>query len=356
VNTVMTRTVLRAGLSGGGTLLVSFGGDVVIMSQPQIDIPTKSLLAFAAAYSLGCAGTILSSLVLYGMLSLRKIHSRPSTGERSVIFHLLVNAIATAIGMAILTFFISPLLGIKFSWALWLSYLIYGLSISSGFHAMFSYALITSQLHELRAKASEATLLTLESQLQPHFLFNAFNSLAELIATAPTQAEMMALKLSSFYRQILLTSTHNLHSLADELAICHSFLDIERIRLGKRLQYSFKVPESRLQLPCLVLQTLIENAIKHGITKAMDGGTIEVRLLPHEAGWWRLEVRNTGAPLKLPVVHGRGLQNALARLQLNFGEHSRLSLESCADGSTCVRVLLPEAAQAHVDSPKLHPG
>jgi HAMP domain-containing protein len=199
----------------------------------------------------------------------------------------------------------------------------------------------------------EAELNALRSQMSPHFLFNTLNAIATTIGLDPGLAAAMLEKLASLYRLILASTKTVTAPLATELEIVRLYLDLEVLRFGKRLTYEVEAPAeaASVQVPGLVLQTLVENAVKHGIARARQGGsvTVSVTRAPEAAdakARWRVVVRNTGAPLesKSPGaaaspsegggVGGVGLANTAKRLELLYGEAAALRLATAADGAT----------------------
>src|SRR5690606_8738759 len=116
------------------------------------------------------------------------------------------------------------------------------------------------------AKAQvEAELVAMRTQMNPHFLFNALNSIGSMAMFDAEGAVKMLQKMADLYRSILDSTKRKTHSLNDEMRIVQSYLDLEAMRFGNRLTYSFEVPEGvrDIQIPGLVLQTLVENAVKH---------------------------------------------------------------------------------------------
>lgn len=127
--------------------------------------------------------------------------------------------------------------------------------------------------------AREAELQVLRTQINPHFLFNSLNSISALTAIDPAGARHMTIELAQFFRQTLALSERSKITLAEEIALCEHFLSIEKIRFGKKLQVQMQINEDTQTclLPPMILQPLLENAIKHGIRDLVDGGVITVQ-------------------------------------------------------------------------------
>ncbi len=129
---------------------------------------------------------------------------------------------------------------------------------------------------EIHARSSE--LKALRMQIDPHFLFNALNSITALIASDPERARTMTVQLAGFFRASVAAGRQHLVTLREETELLRMYLEIEQVRFGKRLQVNLENPEmlDRLKVPPLILQPLVENAIKHGISHLLDGGTISI--------------------------------------------------------------------------------
>jgi signal transduction histidine kinase len=188
----------------------------------------------------------------------------------------------------------------------------------------------------LRAVTERARFEVLSRQMQPHFLFNALASLKELQVVDPARAEQATQQLADLYRLLLVVSRHPTSRLGDELAVVENYLAIERIRFGDRLAVRFEVEPGlhELRVPSLVLQTLAENAVKHGIAGARAGGEVRIAARGTKEGWVALEVANTGAPYAPRPDHdGQGLANTRARLELMYGSASGFTVTSGPEGT-----------------------
>jgi len=181
---------------------------------------------------------------------------------------------------------------------------------------------------QLEAAVQAAELRALKSQVNPHFLFNCLNNLRSLVAEDPERAREMMLRLSELLRYALEVSRHERVALEQELSVVEAYLELESLQFEDRLHWQFNVtPEaSRAQLPPMVVQQLVENAIKHGISKRPHGGEILVRGSVND-GALLIDVENSG---QLPASPGSGfgLENARQRLRLLSGELARLTLSN----------------------------
>jgi sensor histidine kinase YesM len=190
--------------------------------------------------------------------------------------------------------------------------------------------------------AAEARLRSLESRIHPHFLFNTLNAISSLIAVNPARAEQIVCRLATLLRVSLDASNQPLIPLRQELAMVESYVDIERVRFGDKLRGSVEVPAELLdaQVPPLSVQSLVENAVKHGITPQSGGGEFLVTASA-DAGDLRIEVRDTGPGFDLAAIRaGHGLDNLVERLNALFGEKARLNVFR-RDGNSVVEMVLP---------------
>jgi two-component system, LytTR family, sensor kinase len=197
---------------------------------------------------------------------------------------------------------------------------------------------------ELQTRLIQSRLQALQSQLNPHFLFNALNSIASLLHDHPAKAEKMIESLGGLLRLAINNTDRQLVTLREELHFLDEYLFIQRIRFGERLQVETQVDQAVLdeKVPALILQPLVENAIKHGV-ESHTGPTlirIAARAEPDER-LIRLEISNDG-----PVArdNGRkieervGLSNTRARLEVMFGSRADLELLPCETGGYVTRI------------------
>ena len=193
-----------------------------------------------------------------------------------------------------------------------------------------------------RKLAAEARLRLLEAQIHPHFLFNTLNSISSLIVVNPERAEHIVGHLAALLRASLDTSGEPLIPLQKELAMVESYLDIERARLGDKLRSSIAVPTDleSAKVPPMSVQSLVENAVKYGITPQSDGGEVVV-FAAAENRYLRIEIRDTGPGFDLSAIPARhGLDNLVSRLNALFGAKARLNVLR-RDGHSVVEMVLP---------------
>jgi two-component system, LytTR family, sensor histidine kinase AlgZ len=201
--------------------------------------------------------------------------------------------------------------------------LLFGLALTVNYLGMaFEEARQAEQRQfEFEMQARDAELRALRAQLDPHFLYNCLNSIAALTATDAAGARRMCLLLGDFLRSTLHVGAHASIPLADELALADRFLAIEQVRFGPRLQVERHVETAALaaQVPPLFLQPLFENAVRHGISALLDGGTVRVTAGRRDD---RLAIciENPCDPDQLtPMRQGTGMSNVRQRMVTMFG-------------------------------------
>lgn len=181
----------------------------------------------------------------------------------------------------------------------------------------------------------EAEMAALRAQINPHFLFNALNALNALMPDSAAAARETLVNLAEIFRYAL-EGERQFVSLDDEIRIVDAYLQIERLRLGERLQTRVEV-DSRargLPVPALSIQPLVENAVKHGVSAKPEGGEVQV-VARTEDGWLRVEVKDDGAGFgpDRGAAQGHGLQSVERRLQLGYGEAVEFRIDSGPGGT-----------------------
>ncbi|HEY2685672.1 MAG TPA: histidine kinase [Steroidobacteraceae bacterium] len=188
-----------------------------------------------------------------------------------------------------------------------------------------------------------AELKLLKSQLNPHFLFNALNTVRSLIAENPSRAQVAVTQLANTLRYTLKSRQDELVTLAEELTIVAGYLEIESMRFEDRLRTEIHIADAALavRIPEMLVQTLVENAIKHGIAELPLGGLLRVRAFK-EDDMLILEVENPRPQATTPAATtGVGLSNARDRLQLLFGGRASLDLDLSKPALATARLRIP---------------
>jgi two-component system LytT family sensor kinase len=204
-----------------------------------------------------------------------------------------------------------------------------------------------AKLEEQQRRLMQARLQALTSQINPHFLFNTLNSVSSLIRTNPNQARAMVLKLSNILRR-LLRKHENFSAVRDELSFIEDYLSIEVMRFGDKLHFAKEVDADTLDMPVpsMMLQPLIENCIKHGLSSKVEGGTIRLHSRRVDARL-HLTVEDDGVGIsetKMATLmeQGIGVSNVNERLKVLFGNDYRMKIDSSPGRGTRIEIEIPE--------------
>jgi signal transduction histidine kinase len=202
------------------------------------------------------------------------------------------------------------------------------------------------QASELQRQFSNAQLQALKMQLHPHFLFNALHTISGLVRPDPDAAERMIARLSDFLRISLEDSAVQQVELREELRFLNLYLDIERVRFDERLDVVFDIEPGteHALVPNLILQPLVENSIRHGISQRLSGGRIVISARRPD-GTLVLSVADNGPGVELadlsPRREGVGLSNTRSRLRRMYGDRQQIALVRPAEGGLEVRIVIP---------------
>ena len=196
----------------------------------------------------------------------------------------------------------------------------------------------------LKRQLAEAQLKTMQAQVEPHFLFNTLASVDYLIETDPARASRMQKNLIQYLRSALPQMRQGSSTLGQETALCRSYLEILKMRMDERLQFTISMPAglSSASFPPMMLQTLVENSIKHGLEPKPDGGTLTLSAAVVD-GCVRVAVSDTGLGFGVAGASGGGvgLNNVRERLQALFGSRARLVIEPNSPTGTIATIEVP---------------
>jgi hypothetical protein len=221
------------------------------------------------------------------------------------------------------------------------------LELAASLSTLLAFLIENRRLDERRRRlaveASRAELKALRAQVNPHFLFNALNTVAGLTHSNPELAEQTVERLADVFRYTLSRSENEWSTVNEELLFVRAYLDVEAARFGTRLQAAIDATPSALpaRIPALVLQTLVENAIKHGVARSRDSCRVLIRVSLRDQRLL-LEVLDTGAGPVSSEGPGHGLKNIRERLRGYYGEHAALQLvRDEARGETVASIEVP---------------
>ncbi|HEX5739617.1 MAG TPA: sensor histidine kinase [Hydrogenophaga sp.] len=215
--------------------------------------------------------------------------------------------------------------------------------ISLGF---LGYFYLRGRAESLQRQASEAQLKLLESQLEPHMLFNTLANLRALIGTDPDRAIAMLDQLNRYLRATLSASRHadgeRPHTLNEEFARLQDYLDLMKVRMGNRLQYHLQCPSDLVStpIPPFLLQPLVENALRHGLEPSISGGRVDVTVQTDQ-GRLELQVRDNGVGFAGTHSPGFGISQVQERLKTVFGPRGQMAIKSAPGEGTTIIIHMP---------------
>lgn len=284
-------------LSDYGTmLLLSHGIRLSILKFNWLNIKFGPFIPRAFVLALAA-----SSGVIFCRIGFHKLYAVPFQNELS-----FANVSLNILWVSIIMIF-------------WISiYMVYHLFNKSRVQELTNLQLATSQ--------REIELKNLRNQLNPHFLFNSLNSIRALIDLEPSIAKKSVTTLSKLLRNSLVLGSKPLITLGEEIILVQEYLELEKIRFEERLQIEWNITaEEDMLLPPFILQTQVENALKHGISKLESGGKVivNIELINNSL---ILEVQNSGE-LNFTSNRGIGIENTKRRLQLQYGESANFSIK-----------------------------
>jgi signal transduction histidine kinase len=211
----------------------------------------------------------------------------------------------------------------------------------------------------LAKESAEAQLVALRAQINPHFLFNALNTISALVEEKPREAEGVVERLAAIFRYTLRTGGQPFVPLADEVRLVADYLAIEQVRFGDKLtvEQDWDPALADLPVPAFAVQTLVENAVKHGIERKRGGGTLTLSSAVGEGGLARIRVADTGLGIPAlfgggdgvavperaepPSFYGIGLRNVASRLEQLYSRSDLLRITSAPDAGTTAELLIP---------------
>jgi two-component system, LytTR family, sensor kinase len=271
--------------------------------------------------------TILSTLLYF----LEKLIIKPTMSFTSLLVTKVVSLLAISIAFFGILYFVGPDLD-EFINA---SILSLALAVGRGVILILnevSDSLIRKkdvELSKLKELKAQAEVQSLHARINPHFLYNSLNSIAGLAHSNPEKTEKMALSLSDLYRYTINRNNELMSTVADEVDMVKSYFEIEQIRFGERMSFNIEVDkglESHL-IPKFIMQALIENAIKHGISKIEGHGEISVGIHKIPEGI-TIEVADNGPDFTEGLVGGYGLQSLYDLLKLSYGNNAEVNWQN----------------------------
>jgi sensor histidine kinase YesM len=293
-----------------------------IKKKEWIKLPIRRLALYTVVASLimGAIWALITYPINYSLLGLNELEGLDKFRNENIG---LVNTILTVHFQFSLLMFI---------WCL----LYFGIN--------FFYHFRESEVEKwkLNAMVREAELQALKSQINPHFIFNSLNNIRSLVLEDPEKARSMITNLSGLLRYSIQFSRKEKVKLEDEIEVVKNYLKLESIQYEDRLRYKLEITEEALdfKIPPMIIQILVENAIKHGIAALPEGGEVNIRTHLFEDDLV-VEVINSGRYKTEIAGTGIGLQNASERLRMLFGKLSTLTVENLDDNRVIAKFSVP---------------
>ncbi|MCD6066343.1 MAG: lytS [Bacteroidetes bacterium] len=212
------------------------------------------------------------------------------------------------------------------------------------YHFLINYTQAEMESLRWQANIKEIELNKLKSQLNPHFMFNSMNSIRALVDENPSKAKEAITQLSNILRNTLMMEKNKVIPFQEELSIVNDYLNLEKVRFEERLNFKMNISSAAyaFSVPPLLIQTLVENGIKHGISKLTKGGEILIDASV-ENGLLQIVIKNTGSYDESHVSEtGFGLKNSKDRLQYVFGESADISIRNGENNFVITELRFPK--------------
>lgn len=195
------------------------------------------------------------------------------------------------------------------------------------------------ELTQLKALKTKAELQALHSRINPHFLYNSLNSIVALAHINPSKTEQMALALSDFFRYAINHKDQDMIEVSKEVNIARTYLQIEKVRFGDDLDYSIDVDtlSEKTLIPRFLIQPLIENAVKHGVSVIQEKGIIKLEITKDD-DYLLVKVFDNGPDFPDMPISGYGLQSLYEKLEIIYGESAKISWENQPNKNICIRL------------------
>jgi signal transduction histidine kinase len=329
-----------------------------VFAFPEHESVWSRSTTIAVAVASYCLGLLISHVVRAPMTR----WGWKELGWRSLVPRLLAMALAASVvwkGVEI--FWIHTVLGLPWNTRYSIPLVavmevLYCTIVFSGWLCLYFFYNLFERLNrseierfQLMSSVKEAELRALKSQVNPHFIFNSLNSLRALIDEDPARARMAVTQLANLLRYSLQSGQLETVPFEDELDVVNDYLALEQVRHEERLRLRLDIgPDvSRLPIPPMLLQTLVENAVKYGITARTEGGEIAI-IARNEGGALRIQVTNPGQVGRdaRGASTGVGLHNAAERLRLIFGEKATLRLRPGEPAQVVAEAVIPLAVRS----------
>ena len=217
--------------------------------------------------------------------------------------------------------------------------------LAEGLARLFSTQIELAEVDYNAQLLAKAELKALQAQINPHFLFNALNTIVSMVRIDPDTARKLLINLSTFLRENF-REKDDMIDISSELKHIEAYLEIEKARFGERLNVEYSINDYNFKIPHLILQPLVENAVKHGIYTKKDGGTISI-IINEDKKNYIIKIEDDGVGFnpdsQEPIGHGIALKNIDTRLKSIYGDDYGLKIQSSENIGTKVLINIPKA-------------
>jgi sensor histidine kinase YesM len=312
-----------------------------------VDLGGGVLVANAIGYTLHALFLVTTALGID-----RRV--RRKGGLATAVYYTVISTFGVAVGFLIVAYVLDPravrwILSPRGMTVMGLTSAVISIIIASIFfgrereaRAEAEAARSREQGERAEREAALANLRALQAQIEPHFLFNTLANVASLVDSDPARAKHMLESFNRFLRASLAATRTDNTTLGADAELIAAYLDVLQVRMGRRLEYRIDVPAelAGFALPPMLVQPVVENAIRHGLEPKVEGGVVSFSAR-REEGRVRIEVADTGVGFADSTRGGLGLSNLRDRLKLLYGERATLAIADNAPSGTRVSIALP---------------
>jgi len=324
---------------------------VVFKSAFAAAWPTLPDILVNVMFSVVITLSIANSLFLFKMLLVKK----NTKSWQLILVYYSCNALGMLIGIEISYALVSLIFNVPFHFlGHYTEYRFSGVMVLVVGTIIYFYyaqkAVLEQRLKEkeldvakLTQLKAQAELQTLQSKINPHFLYNSLNSIASLIHEDADKAEDMTLKLSKLFRYSINSAQDNMATMREEMEIVNTYLDIEKVRFGDRISFVQQIADEVLDLPIprFLIQPLVENALKHGLNNKADNGILSI-MAERDADNLIITIADNGSPFPDDINMGYGLQSTYDKLGLLYGDNYRIQIAN--DPQKQIKITIPANA------------
>jgi sensor histidine kinase YesM len=322
------------------SLVVIFNTAIAILLWMMMPGKDSFLMFFLRSQSIG--------LSIFTVIHIFFLSLKPSNSITQAILLIICIILGSIIGVSIFDFFFDAELK-NYFYTVFTIGLFFGIIISYFFitHEKYSQLKIEIQEEELKSISLEkeniqANLKLLQAQIEPHFLFNTLSNVLSLLDTDITTGKKMLENLTQYLRTSLKHTRNEINSLKQEIETIQAYLDINKIRMGDRLNFKIDIPEDlyKISFPPMLIQPLVENAIKHGIEPKVAGGMVSINITGKKE-ILKIEIADTGLGINSELSSKIGIDNVKKRIKALYGNKGHIIFEDNKPSGLKVTIEVP---------------